>query len=121
MPWEYSQKTGVLSHNGQNAGRGYSGKMGIWRNNPAMETVKNKGPIPRGQYRIGAAIKHAAKGPITMSLSPIGHVAHGRTAFLIHGDSTKNPGDASEGCIVLGPHIRQRVAASGDAVLNVVE
>lgn len=119
MPWKYSQKTGVLSHNGRDVGNGYSGKKGLWRNNPATETIKNKGPIPRGQYRIGAAGKHPAKGPITMGLTPVGHGAHGRTAFLIHGDSIKNPGDASEGCIVLGPHLRQRIAMSGDAVLVV--
>ena len=56
-----------------------------------------------------------------MSLTPVGHLAHGRTAFLIHGDSIKHPGDASEGCIILGPHIRTRIAASGDTVLNVIE
>ena len=56
-----------------------------------------------------------------MSLTPVGHLAHGRSAFLIHGDSTKHPGDASEGCIIFGPHIRQRIATSGDTVLNVVE
>ena len=121
MPWQYSQKTTELTHNGESIGSGYSGKKGIWRNNPAMEMVKNKGPIPRGQYRIGAARRHPAKGPVTMSLTPVGHRAHGRTAFLIHGDSVKHPGDASEGCIILGPHLRMRIAGSGDTVLNVVE
>lgn len=121
MPWQYSQKTGKLTLNGESVGSGYSGRKGASRNNPAMEMIKNKGPIPRGQYRIGAARKHPAKGPITMSLTPVGHLAHGRSAFLIHGDSTKHPGDASEGCIILGPHIRQRIATSSDTVLHVVE
>lgn len=121
MPWTYSQKTGTLTHNGKRVGDGYSGKKGAWRDNPRAETVKNRGPIPRGQYRIGPPRLHREKGPITMTLTPVGHLAHGRTAFLIHGDSVNNPGDASEGCIVLGRAFRERVAASGDGALNVVE
>lgn len=56
-----------------------------------------------------------------MVLSPDGHNAHGRTAFLIHGDSRTNPGNASEGCIVLPPAVRIRIAQSGDTTLEVVE
>lgn len=121
MPWQYSQKTHLLTHNSEIVDdKGYSGK-GAWKNNPTAENLKNKGSIPRGQYRIGGARKHPTKGPVTMSLTPVDHLAHGRTAFLIHGESIKHPGDASEGCIILGPHIRQRIASSGDTVLNVVE
>jgi hypothetical protein len=49
-----------------------------------------------------------------MNLSPIGHNAHGRTAFRIHGDSRLRPGTASEGCIVLPLAIRQKIADSND-------
>jgi len=49
-----------------------------------------------------------------MNLSPIGHNAHGRTAFRIHGDSGIRPGTASEGCIILPLAIRQKIADSND-------
>lgn len=121
MPWQYSQRAHLLTHNGEVVSNGaYSGK-GAAKNNPAMEMVRNQGPIPRGQYKIGVARKHPAKGPITMSLAPVGHQAYGRTAFLIHGDSISNPGNASEGCVILEYAIRARIAASGDTVFNVVE
>jgi Protein of unknown function (DUF2778) len=120
MPWRYSQTTGQLTLNGHPVAVGYSGK-GPGRNNPQLEQARNVGPIPRGHYRIGPAHAHAAKGPVTMNLTPVGHLAHHRTAFLIHGDSRSHPGDASEGCIILTPAIRRRIAASGDYVLEVVE
>ena len=56
-----------------------------------------------------------------MTLTPVGHTANGRTNFLIHGDSTNHPGDASEGCIVLSRTIRQAIAVSGDTDLEVVQ
>ncbi len=56
-----------------------------------------------------------------MRLTPVGHRAHGRTDFLIHSDSIKNPGNASKGCIVLDFIYRKQIADSGDTVLNVVE
>lgn len=120
MPWEYSQSTGQLSRDGQPIGIGYSGR-GTGRNNPALERMRNLGPIPQGRYRIGTQYTHPTKGPITMTLTPVAHTAHGRTHFLIHGDSTRHPGDASEGCIVLNRHVRQTIAASGDTEIRIVQ
>ena len=120
MPWQYNQKTGQLTLNNKAVGVGYSGR-GNGRNNPLFETASNIGPIPRGRYRIGPQRSHPKKGSLTMSLIPIGHTANGRTSFLIHGDSLKNPGDASEGCIILDRNVRQTIAVSGDADLEVVQ
>jgi hypothetical protein len=44
----------------------------------------------------------------------------GRFGFFIHGDSILNPGWASDGCVILGRMVRQRIAASGDPLLEVV-
>ena len=55
-----------------------------------------------------------------MRLTPVDHRALGRTDFLIHSDSIKNPGNASKGCIVLKFKYRKLIAESGDTVLNVV-
>jgi hypothetical protein len=98
-------------------GTGYSG-TGDGRNNPAMENVENVGPIPTGEYRIGAVHNHTQLGPTVMNLDPIGHNAQGRTAFRIHGDNIGN--DASHGCVILNRDIRKRVAVSLDRILNVV-
>jgi hypothetical protein len=120
MSWTYSQATGELRHNGILIGSGYSG-AGIaaanGRNNPAMQGVSNQGPIPTGQYSIGPAYNHVQKGPTVMNLTPVGHLALGRTGFMIHGNNTQN--NASQGCVILGPAIRQQIAASSDNVLVV--
>ena len=102
------------------SGVGYSGR-GAGRNNPSLENIQNIGPIPRGRYRIGPQYTHQSKGPVTMTLTPVGHAARGRTHFLIHGDSINHPGDASEGCIVLSRPVRQVIAASGDTEIEVVQ
>jgi lipoprotein-anchoring transpeptidase ErfK/SrfK len=116
----YSQKTGKIELDGKSLGNGYSGK-GKGLNNPEMEKVKDTGPIPAGNYTIGKAFKHANKGPMVMRLTPDGHKAHGRDGFLIHGDNEKLNKSASEGCIILGPDIRQKISESGVTKLRVIK
>jgi hypothetical protein len=121
MPWTYSQSTGQLSQDGTLVAIGYSG-FGPGKNNPADEAIRNVGPIPRGEYAIGAMqATSAAHGPDIMPLTPVGHDALGRSGFLMHGDSIANPGTASEGCIIMPHNVRLQVANSGDSVLDVVE
>ena len=117
MAWMYFQRTGDIAHGGQFIGKGYSG-YGGYCNQSWAEDRENEGPIPRGKYRIGPADGH--KGPYTMRLTPVGHSAHGRDKFLIHGDSRKIPGGASHGCIVLLYDIRKKIAESGDNDLQVI-
>ncbi len=48
-----------------------------------------------------------------MRLTPApGTDTFGRSAFLIHGDNAKKDKSASEGCIILGPALRQQIAES---------
>lgn len=54
-----------------------------------------------------------------LPLKAYGHTALGRTAFQIHGDKIADPGNASTGCIILGPTIRPKIANSGDDILKV--
>ena len=120
MPWTYSQSTGELRHNGALIGTGYSGAGLIassGRNNPAMQNIPNQGPLPTGQYQIGASYNHAQKGPTSMNLMPAGHNALGRSSFMIHGNNVQN--NASQGCIILGPMLRQQIATSSDQILMV--
>jgi hypothetical protein len=121
MPWEYDQSSGQLRHNGVLISTGYSGAgmtPATGRNNSAMQGVANAGPIPQGQYNIGAMVNSQQTGPNVLPLAPVGHNALGRTAFQIHGNNATN--NASSGCVIMGPAIRQQIANSGDTILNVV-
>lgn len=118
MTWTYSQSSGELLHDGEFVGTGYSG-TGDGRNNPEMEAVHNEGPIPKGGYFINAARKSERLGPLTMNLTPYPEtVTFGRDLFRIHGNNKEN--DASHGCIILGPLIRDAISKSGDTALTVV-
>src|SRR5262249_4564155 len=115
----YRQSSGKLTLDGKDVGSGYSGK-GKGKNNPEKETEKNVGPIPKGNYKIGKP-KEWKGTPNVFDLTPDGHNAHGRTQFLIHGDSKQNPGNASEGWIILSPDVAKRIAQSGLTRLRVVK
>ncbi len=101
-------------------GTGYSGH-GDGLNNPAKESEHNVGPLPKGQYTIGQAHTHVHLGPLSMELTPSGgQNMFGRSGFFIHGDNSKMDHSASDGCIILGPAIREKISTSGDHTLNVV-
>jgi hypothetical protein len=119
MPWTYDQRSGRLHRpNGQVAGDGYSGNF-LNANYPPAQSSQFAGPIPAGSYTIGQAYQHPTKGPLTRDLTPIGHSAAGRSDFRIHGDNRSSPGNASAGCVILSPDIRNEMALSPDRVLKV--
>lgn len=113
----YNTSTGEIRLDGEFEGYGYSGH-GEGRNNPAMEAVPNVGPIPRGKYRIGPARNDPQKGPICFRLFPVGHDAHNRSGFMIHGDNVRQ--DASEGCIIAGRLIRRAIDNDAETELEAV-
>lgn len=121
MPWTYSQSTGQLTRNGVAVATGYSGAPSA-TNNPSMQVVHNVGPIPRGRYTIGVPRNTAGHGPHVMSLTPnAGTNTFGRGGFLIHGDSIRAPGTASQGCIIINSAARRRISSSGDHDLTVTQ
>jgi hypothetical protein len=118
--WAYSQTTGAISHDGIALGHGYSG-FASGKNNPKAECLQAVGPIPRGKLKITRwDDQHGDKGPQVAVLAPVGHDAHGRSAFLIHGDSKSAPGTASHGCIILSRDLRDQIRNSGDTDLEVI-
>jgi|SRR6185369_16627747 len=119
MSWRYRQSTGELSCAccGRVVAVGYSGH-GEGRNNPAMEASAGVGPIPAGQWSIGPMRDSPSLGPVVMDLVPVGHDAHGRSLFRIHGDNAAH--DASHGCIVLPRPARALIGASPERTLEVV-
>lgn len=122
MTWTYNSSSGVLAHDGQQAGTGYSGH-GDGVNATSLESVPNVGPIPRGQWAIGDAIDHPTLGPVAMPLTPsVGTDTFGRGGFYIHGDSIEFAGleEASHGCIILSRAVRMLMSLSLDRDLDVV-
>ena len=119
MTWTYTQKTGVLTHDGRVIGYGYSG-IDAGLNNPAMEDDHGVGPIPRGNWKIGSVYSSDHLGPMVMNLDTVGHDAHGRSLFRMHGDNSLGNHTASHGCIIMARPIRQLVASTGDTTLVVV-
>jgi hypothetical protein len=117
--WEYSQSSGVLQR-GSYAAVGYSGAEPDGKNNPAMQSVHNVGPIPQGQWTIvGPPVDLVPEGPYVLRLEPQpSTITFGRSGFLIHGDTTP-PGNASQGCIIMPRPTRQAIWASEDYQLNV--
>jgi len=122
MPFTYSQSTGQFRRDGVLIGRGYSGH-GAGLDDPAMEGVAGVGPIPAGEWTIGPAHADGKLGPKVMNLDPVAPFdALGRTLFRIHGDNPAANHTASDGCIILGPAYRTRIAtavAAGDNRLTV--
>ena len=118
--WQYNQRTGQLrGPDGKlHQEKGYSGIL-RYKNDPSAETLGFRGPIPKGGYEIGR--DKGSKGPLSLELTPRGHDARGRDNFLIHGDSTKNPGRASEGCIVLNRQQRETIHRSKYRFLEVLD
>ncbi len=117
--WIYEQATGKLTREGKLVATGYAGR-GDGKNNPAMQHVRNTGPIPRGKYTIGPPRDTKDHGPHVLPLTPDQtNEMFGRSAFLIHGDSVKLPGTASQGCIILARAMREKISSSGDVSLRV--
>jgi hypothetical protein len=110
----YSQSSGNVTKFvdgvGTPVGTGYSGDQ-TYYNNPDAQSIKNEGPIPQGQYDIGKVDNH--KGPNTIDLSPADtNTMYSRDNFLIHGDNSGANHTASQGCIILGPSVRQEIINS---------
>lgn len=117
--WTYEQKTGKLYY-GKTKFKSYSGKDD-YKNKPAMQGIKNKGPIPRGEYKMLSPRNSPNTGPYVIPLEPVGHSALGRTAFQIHGESAKTIGNSSNGCIIInGAENRRTIWNSGVRKLVVI-
>ena len=87
--WTYFQATGELKDAaGAVVAEGDSGR-GPGRNNPEMEHVHEVGPIPCGEYQIGALHNTEQHGPAVMGLAQRSGEAFGRSGFLIHGDNAR--------------------------------
>ena len=123
----YSQLSGTFrllddSVTGIVYGKGYSG-FGVGKNKPLFEHHKDLGPLPSGWYTMhvvtdasGKAIDYEGKANPVIVLTPDKeNQMFGRSGFLIHGDSRKEPGTASKGCVIEDHGCRILIA---DAIMN---
>lgn len=119
--WTFNQSTGELSLDGQPVALGYSGHDN-GRNNPELQAAANVGPLPCGFWTIHAPEDTPDHGPFVMRLQPDAETnTFGRSGFLIHGDSREHPGEASHGCIIAARAIREKIWASNDRRLEVID
>ena len=119
--WIYSQSSGNLwDDRGLMIATGYSG-CGEGLNNPALEAVKNVGPIPRGMWVITSLYDSKKVGPYAIVLEPSGHNALERDYFRMHGDNRHMNKTASKGCTIFPRPIRGKVWDSGDKLFLVIE
>lgn len=119
--WTYRQNTGELLHDGALVAKGYSGHEEGY-DNPALQHVRCVGPIPQGKWIVeGPPFDTEIHGPFVLRLQPApGTNTFGRSGFLMHGDSKRHPGMASEGCIIMARPVREQVWDSGDRDLEVI-
>jgi hypothetical protein len=125
--WIFEITTGKLyDPAGKYVSTGYAGgncgknKEGV--DNPAMENVPNEGPLPEGMYTFGEVVLQSHLGPFAIPLIPDpSNEMFGRGDFFCHGDTIKNPGCASKGCIIMPRNVREMMYNSDDKLLRVVK
>lgn len=119
--WTWDQSSGCMTATNGSKYYGYSGN-GRGKNNPSMQAAKGIGPIPQGDWAITSVRDSPNTGPFTITLIARPDTKTlGRDDFRIHGDSVKNPGTASHGCIILPRKVRELIWKSGDRLVRVIE
>jgi hypothetical protein len=127
----YEQLTSKLRNSEDKIiGIGYSGARPDGYNNPSMQGVENVGPIPCGRFRIvGPPFDSPKHGKYVLHLVPdaatrafILSLGRDPDTFLMHGDSIRLPGTASEGCVIQAHDVRVMVwtANAVDPYLEVI-
>jgi hypothetical protein len=124
--WVWSQSAGTLHRDGKLVSRGYSGH-GRGKNNPSLQGMAGIGPIPTGRWKMTRVYDSDKVGPFAIVLDKVDATpgddrddVTGRGAFRVHGDSVRDPGGASNGCIILPRAVREAMWRSGDRDLEVV-
>lgn len=124
MPWTFEITTSKFyDPSGAVVSVGYAGgncgKNPEGRNNAAMCSVKNIGPLPEGLYTLGIPVDHSRLGAFAIPLIPdSSNEMYGRGDFYMHGDTVPS-GNASEGCIILPRSTREAAHASSDQRIQV--
>jgi hypothetical protein len=121
--YTWDQSAGALYDGAKLISPGYSGK-GRGKNNPSLQGMQGVGPIPAGRWKMVNVYNSAKVGKFTITLHSMDdavlddtHTPTGRGAFRIHGDSIREPGSASNGCIILPLAIRKMIYKAGNVII----
>ena len=95
------------------SGKGYAG-AGVHKDSPGSQNIYKQGPLPKGCYKVSGVENHPTAGPYSLRLMPLfkndtSNSNRDLNSFLIHGDSPRRPGTASEGCPIMGPSDRRSI------------
>ena len=126
----FSQSTGIMTRDGEQIAQGWAGndsRPGVnpnhvhGYNNPDAQAIRCIGPLPQGLYKIAEwQDEHPGLGPIVAILQQVSGETFGRDDFRIHGASSSDPLNSSEGCIVLPHNDRVAVRATGETLVQVI-
>jgi len=106
---KYEQASGKLFDEHGLIGVGWAGHS-AGRNNPAMQDVKDVGPLPIGFYTIEDPVSGTHLGPLAFPLTPDpSNQMFGRGGFYIHGAEQLHPEMSSDGCIIQGRAVREYI------------
>ena len=86
----------------------------------AYDTILPEGVRVVSVNTIMHNVKSAKNTPESLTLRYEKNTLCGRSGFLIHGDSTRHPGEASNGCIIVGPKHRKAIWESNDKEVVVI-
>jgi hypothetical protein len=105
----FEQSTGKLWDGDKLLGVGWAGHLS-GKNNPAEESVKDVGPLPKGLYTVGNPLEGTHLGPLAFPLHPDPqNQEYGRGGFFIHGASATHPEMSSDGCIIQTKPVRDYI------------
>jgi len=92
-------------------GYAYSGHEGAL-NDIHKQNIQGIGPLPAGTYVISRIYDDPERGNHTCELLPqTTNKMYGRSGFLIHGDTTAEAHNASDGCIIAPFSVRSMFVA----------
>lgn len=130
MSWLYHQTSGeLLQPDGKRMAYGFAGN-GTCMNSSEFDGLRNRGPLPRGKYKMTQWIESDPKlglCVIVLEFDPPAPLRQGRAGFRIHGArSIDRSGimaflQSSDGCICIGSCVERRaIWASPDHDLTVI-
>jgi len=105
MTMKYYQSSGELHLDIGEILKGFAGAPGFI-NNPEAQNEKDKGPIPRGFYKmtVNNGDRGNKKAPVIILTPCPGNEMFNRDNFLIHGGKF----NASQGCIIIDGAARRK-------------
>jgi len=105
MGMQYYQASGEFYISGKYIETGYAGAPD-YINKPEAQCLVNRGPLPRGRYKM--TYEGTYKTVHTIRLTPMpGTDMCGRDGMLIHGGNVSRT--SSQGCIILTRETREKI------------